>query len=56
MPALVQALQEIAKEENAKSAEELSLLESLSKDLERLAGAKPVKQITLMDYMNEEDD
>ena len=33
MPSLVQALQEICKEENNKSNEELSLLESLSKDL-----------------------
>lgn len=56
MPALVQALQEICKEEGSKSGEELSLLESLSKDLERLAGAKPAQQITLMDYLNEEDD
>ena len=56
MPALVQALQEICKEENGKSGEELSLLESLSKDLERLAGAKPVKGVTLKDYINEDDD
>ena len=56
MPALVQALQEICKEEGGKSGEELSLLESLSKDLERLAGIKPAQQITLMDYLNEEDD
>ena len=50
LPALVQALQEMVKEENDKSGEELSLLESLSKDLERLAGVKPVQQPTLMDY------
>ena len=56
MPALVQTLQEICKEENDKSNEELSLLESLSKDLERLAGVKPAKKPTLMDWMNEEDD
>ena len=56
MPALVQALQEICKEENGKSSEELSLLESLSKDLDRLAGIKPAKKPTLMDWMNEEDD
>jgi len=56
MPALVQALQEICKEENGKSGEELSLLESLSKDLERLAGAKPAQRVTLMDFVNEEDD
>ena len=56
MPALVQALQEICKEENDKSKEELSLLESLSKDLERLAGVKPAKEPTLMDWMNEEED
>jgi len=56
MPSLVQALQELCKEENGKSSEELSLLESLSKDLERLAGVKPVRQITLMDYTKKEDD
>lgn len=56
MPALVQALQEICKEENGKSSEELSLLESLSKDLDRLAGVKPAKEPTLMDWMNEEED
>jgi putative DNA methylase len=56
MPALVQALQEICKEENGKSIEELSLLESLSKDLDRLAGVKPAKEPTLMDWMNKEED
>jgi hypothetical protein len=55
MPALIQALQEICKEENGKSGEELSLLESLSKDLERLAGVKTPKPVTLMDYLNEEE-
>lgn len=56
LPALVQALQEMVKEEDSNGTEELSLLESLSKDLERLAGVKPAQQVTLMDYMNEEDD